>query len=58
VIPQHSAEKLAQKLQKQKNITIDYRTIEASDHFFSNHLDTLSSHIEQYLEKSFPKVTQ
>jgi alpha/beta superfamily hydrolase len=57
IIPEHSVEKLAQKLQKQKNITIDYRTIENSDHFFSNHLDILNSHIEQYLEDSFTSAT-
>jgi alpha/beta superfamily hydrolase len=58
VIPQPSVEKLAQKLQKQKNINIDYRTIEGSDHFFSNHLDILSSHIEQYLESTHTNATE
>ena len=52
VIPQSSVDKLAQKLQKQKNITIDYRTLEGSDHFFSNHLDILTGNIEEYLEKA------
>ena len=52
VIPQNSVEKLTQKLQKQKNIVIDYRKIEGSDHFLSNHLDTLSSHAEEYLGKA------
>jgi alpha/beta superfamily hydrolase len=52
VIPQSSVEKLAQKLQKQKNISVNYRTIKGSDHFLSNHLDTLSSHIEEYLGNS------
>jgi len=56
VIPQSSVDKLAQKLQKQKNITIDYRTIEGSDHFFNNHLDTLSGHIEEYLDKALTKA--
>ncbi|MBT3307024.1 MAG: prolyl oligopeptidase family serine peptidase, partial [Alphaproteobacteria bacterium] len=54
VIPQSSVDKLAQKLQKQKNITIDYRTIEGSDHFFSDHLDPLNGHIEDYLDKTLP----
>ena len=52
VIPQHSVEKLTQKLQKQNNITIDYHKIEGSDHFLSNHLDTLSSHVEEYLGRA------
>ncbi len=56
VIPQSSVDKLAQKLQKQKNITIDYRTIEGSDHFFNNHLDTLNGHIEDYLDKALARA--
>ena len=56
IIPQSSVDKLAQKLQKQKNITIDYRTIEGSDHFFNNHLDTLIGHIEEYLDKTLNKA--
>ena len=56
IIPQSSVDKLAQKLQKQKNITIDYRTIKGSDHFFNNHLDTLNGHIEEYLDKALNKA--
>ena len=56
IIPQSSVDKLAQKLQKQKNITIDYRTIKGSDHFFNNHLDTLNGHIKEYLDKALNKA--
>ena len=56
IIPHTSAEKLAQKLQKQKNITIEYSTIEGSDHFFSNHLEILSNKVEEYLEKELNKA--
>ena len=56
IIPQSSVDKLAQKLQKQKNITIDYRSIKGSDHFFNNHLDTLNGHIEEYLDKALNKA--
>ena len=51
VIPQSSVDELAQKLQKQKNIKIDYRTVEGSDHFFLNHLDALNEHVDDYLNK-------
>ncbi|MEE2698609.1 MAG: alpha/beta hydrolase [Pseudomonadota bacterium] len=56
IIPHTSAEKLAQKLQKQKNITIEYSAIEGSDHFFSNHLEILSNKVEEYLEKELNKA--
>ena len=56
VIPQSSVDKLAQKLQKQKNIEIDYRTVEGSDHFFLNHLDALNAHVDDYLDKMLSKA--
>lgn len=51
VIPQSSVDKLAQKLQKQKNIKIDYRVVEGSDHFFQDQIDTLDEHVNDYLDK-------
>ena len=54
--PQSSVDKLAQKLQKQKNIQIDYRTVEGSDHFFKNHLKKLDAHINDYLDKMLTKA--
>lgn len=51
VVPIASVDKLQQKLSSQKNIEIDYRIIENSDHFFSDHMDTLNGHIDSYLDK-------
>jgi alpha/beta superfamily hydrolase len=56
VVPQSSVDKLAQKLQKQKNIKIDYRIVEGSDHFFLDHLDPLNEHINDYLDKMLSKA--
>ncbi|MBI1985109.1 MAG: alpha/beta hydrolase [Rhodospirillales bacterium] len=56
VIPQASVDKLAQKLQKQKNIKIDYRVIEGSDHFFQDHIDDLNKHVNDYLDKMLTKA--
>ncbi len=50
MVPQSSVDKLTQKLQKQKNIEIDYRTIKGCDHFFQNHLKEMNSHVESYLD--------
>ncbi len=52
IIPIASVEKLVQKLSNQKNITIDYRVIKGADHFFSNALAELNSHVIDYLDKS------
>lgn len=56
VVPQSSVDKLAQKLQKQKNIKIDYRIVKGSDHFFIHHLDPLNEQVEGYLDKMLNKA--
>ena len=56
VEPQSSVNKLAQKLQKQKNIKIDYRIIEGSDHFFLDHLEPLNKQVNDYLDKMLSKA--
>ena len=45
-------DKLADKLGKQKNITIDYNVIKGCDHFFRNHLDPMEKHVENYLNEN------
>jgi alpha/beta superfamily hydrolase len=51
VVPVGSVDKLVEKLSAQKNIEIDYRTIDKCDHYFSEHLDKLVGHVEDYLDK-------
>jgi hypothetical protein len=52
IIPVASVDKLAHKLSSQKNIKIDYRIIDGADHFFAEHLEELTRHIEDYLDKA------
>lgn len=52
MIPQSSVDKFAQKLQKQKNIEIDYRTVKGCDHFFQNHLKEMHGNVEDYLDNT------
>jgi len=52
MVPQSSVDKLTQKLQKQKNIEIDYRTIKGCDHFFQGHLKEMNENVEDYLNKN------
>ncbi|MEQ9360205.1 MAG: alpha/beta hydrolase, partial [Rhodospirillales bacterium] len=51
VVPVGSVDKLVEKLSAQKNIEIDYRTVDKCDHYFSEHLDNLLKHVESYLDK-------
>jgi len=56
VVPISSVDKLAQKVSAQKNITIDYRVVEGADHFFTDHMDTLLGHIDDYLDKALAEA--
>ena len=51
VVPVASVDKLVEKLSAQKNIEIDYRTVDKCDHYFSEHLEKLIGHVENYLDK-------
>jgi hypothetical protein len=52
IIPEDSVAKLADKLGKQKNITIDYNVVKGCDHFFREHMDTLDKHVDRYLNEN------
>jgi alpha/beta superfamily hydrolase len=49
VVPEESVAKLVTKLSSQRGIKIDYRIVPGADHFFSEHIDTLVAHVEDYL---------
>ncbi len=51
VTPTEAVTKLVNKLSQQRGITIDFETIEGSDHFFNKHLEELDSICEAYLDK-------
>jgi alpha/beta superfamily hydrolase len=51
VVPQESTAKLAEKLQAQKGITVDYVTIAGASHFYENHMDQLVGSVDGYLDK-------
>jgi len=56
VVPLAAVTKLAQKLSSQKNIKIDFRVVEGSDHFFQNSIDALVGHVDDYLNKVLAKA--
>ncbi|MGB0341882.1 MAG: alpha/beta hydrolase [Parvibaculales bacterium] len=51
IVPQDAIEKLVERLQAQKGITIDYENIAGANHFFENHSDALDETVGQYLDK-------
>jgi len=49
VCPTENVDKLVEKLNGQKGISIDYRVIPNCDHSFSGHLDTVRQYVGEYL---------
>ncbi|MBI1272656.1 MAG: alpha/beta fold hydrolase [Alphaproteobacteria bacterium] len=50
LVPEPVVAKLVHKLAHQRDISIDYRVVPGATHFFSEHLDELTSHVEEYLD--------
>ena len=56
MVPQESVETLANKLQAQKRIVIDYKIIAGANHFFHEHVEELTNHVDNYLETHIPAI--
>ena len=52
-VPEESVAQLAEHLSNQRGVIIDYRVIGGADHFFNDHLDVLTEHIDDYLDEHF-----
>ena len=53
-VPLDAAKKLAQKLDGQKNISVNLRIVKGADHFYKDNMDNLSKEVASYLDKSLP----
>ena len=51
LVPSTSVARLADKLNNQKGITIDYRLIESADHYFTKELPNVLGFVTHYMEK-------
>ena len=49
IVTLEAQQKLVNKLSHQRDIKIDYRIVKGADHFFQNHLDELTAHVESYI---------
>lgn len=50
VVPEPSVAQLVERLAKQKEVVIDYRTVEGANHFYNERLDELEGHVRGYLD--------
>ena len=53
IAPLDDVQKLAQKLQAQKNITVNYEEVSGANHFYDNEIPKLKKVIENYIETEF-----
>ena len=51
VVPVDAVQKLVTKLSHQRDIKIDFRKIPGADHYFSDHLDAVSGHVDSYIRE-------
>ena len=51
LVPIEDTNRLAQKLQSQKNIVIDYEEISGANHFYDNEMHKLNKIVSTYIEK-------
>ena len=51
LVPIEDTNRLAQKLQSQKNIVVDYEEISGANHFFDNEMHKLHKIVATYIEK-------
>ena len=59
VVPPPSVEGLVEKLHEQKGITITHEVVDGAGHFFENdHMDTLTSSVDEYVRRRLTENTR
>ena len=53
-VPLDAVKKLSQKLDGQKNISVNLSIVKGADHFYKDNMDNLSKEVASYLDKSLP----
>jgi len=56
VVPLEDVDKLIERLNAQKGITITYKIFEQANHFFENDMDKLKDEVAAYLDKRIPEI--
>ena len=55
-VPVAAAQRLAQKLTNQKNITVEFHPIKGADHFYTERMDQLEKAVESYLDAALAEA--
>lgn len=57
LVPEPAVRKLVDKLNTQKNVTVDYRIFEGADHVFANHAEQIGLAVEDHVTKKMARRT-
>ncbi len=56
IVPKADVDKLVDKLNLQRGITITYKTIVEADHFFGKHMDEMMGLVDSYLDERLAEL--
>ena len=56
IVPKDDIEKLVERLQAQRGITIDYENMKGANHFFENDLEPLDNTVGIYLDRRIAEI--
>ncbi|MEE3120270.1 MAG: alpha/beta hydrolase, partial [Pseudomonadota bacterium] len=56
IVPKEDIERLVERLQAQKGITIDYDSIKNANHFFDTDMPALENSLAQYLDRRISEI--
>jgi len=57
LVPEPTVQKLVDKLNTQKNVSVDYRIFQGADHVFASHADAVGEAVEDYVGKAIARRT-
>ena len=57
LVPEPAVQKLVDKLNTQKNVTVDYRIFGGADHVFASHAEQVSAAVEDHVGRAIARRT-
>lgn len=58
IVDENAVANLANKLNNQRGIEVDYRVVGGADHFFRNTIDTFNDHIDEYIAERIDDIIE
>lgn len=58
IVNEEAVSKLADKLNNQAGVNVDYRVVDGGDHFFRESLDVVNSHVQDYITNNITTLLE